>query len=211
MLNIESKDCKYNLNQSFKMNIDAYLKLLGDKTANANVLLADGRSVSTDEGLQLSTRTIIDRCSVKGAGRVFFIGNGGSAGIASHMAIDFWKNGEIPAMAFNDGALLTCISNDYSYQQVFEKPIDMFMSNKDVLIAISSSGTSKNILNGVSAAQETGAFVITLSGFSDDNSLRSMGDINFYIDSNAYGIVENGHQILLHYIIDEIVNAKYKR
>ena len=111
-------------------------------------------------------------------------------------------------MAFNDGALLTCISNDYSYQQVFEKPIDMFMSNKDVLIAISSSGTSKNILNGVSGHKKL--FVITLSGFSDDNSLRSMGDI-FYIDSNAYGIVENGHQILLHYIIDEIVNAKYKR
>ena len=130
MLNIESKDCKYNITQSFKMNIEAYLKLLGDKTSNANVLLADGRSVSTDEGLQLSTRTIIDRCSVKSAGRVFFIGNGGSAGIASPYGHRFWKNGGIPAMAFNDGALLTCISNDYSYQQVFEKPIDMFMSNK---------------------------------------------------------------------------------
>lgn len=141
-------------------------------------------------------------------GKVYFIGNGGSAAIASHMAIDFWKNGKIPAMTFNDSSLLTCISNDFGYSRVFEKPIEQFMTEKDILFAISSSGQSKNIFNGVREAQLKDCTVITLSGFEKDNLLKSSGNYNFYVPSCQYGYVEMIHQYICHCIIDAIINEE---
>lgn len=140
--------------------------------------------------------------------KVIFIGNGGSAGIASHLSVDFWKNGNINAIAFNDSSLLTCISNDFGYAHVFEQPVKRFAQSGDLLIAISSSGRSENILRGVQAAQEAGCRVMTLSGFSPDNPLREAGDLNFYLPSDSYGIVEVGHLAILHGMLDAIVDAQ---
>ena len=134
--------------------------------------------------------------------KVFFIGNGASAAIASHQATDFWKNGEIPATAFNDASLLTCISNDYGYEYVFEKPINMFAKKGDVLIAISSSGSSKNIINAVESAKKKNLFIITMSGLSQSNPLRTLGTLNFYIPSKSYGHVEITHLTICHTILD---------
>jgi len=141
----------------------------------------------------------------KKKGKVIFIGNGGSAAISSHMSIDFWKNGNIPSMCFNDGALLTCLGNDYGYEKGFEKPIEMFMNSEDVLIAISSSGRSPNILNGVGAARGIGCEAVTLSGFGEDNPLRRMGSHNFYVPADKYGFVEIVHQYICHWILDSIL------
>ncbi|MBU1026199.1 MAG: SIS domain-containing protein [Candidatus Margulisbacteria bacterium] len=140
--------------------------------------------------------------------KVIFIGNGGSAAIASHMAVDYWKNGKIKATAFNESSLLTCISNDYGYKHVFEKPIEMFGEQGDVLIAISSSGNSENILNGVAAARAKGLTVITLSGFAPENHLRKTGDLNFYVPANAYSHVEIIHETICHYMLDMIIHQK---
>jgi D-sedoheptulose 7-phosphate isomerase len=140
--------------------------------------------------------------------KVIFIGNGGSAGIASHQAIDFWKNGEIPSINFNDASLLTCLSNDYGYEFVFEKPIKTFAKKGDILIAISSSGKSENILKAVLAAKEKDLFIITMSGFSKTNPLRALGDINFYVPSMVYGHVEIAHLILSHTILDTHMDTK---
>jgi D-sedoheptulose 7-phosphate isomerase len=141
-------------------------------------------------------------------GKLFFIGNGGSAAIASHMAIDFWKNGGIKSMAFNDSSLLTCIGNDFGYKHVFEKPIEVFAHKNDILFAISSSGKSENILNGVKAAQAKGCCIITLSGFNRDNPLCSMGVYNFYVPSHEYGHVEVIHQYICHCILDTIIQFR---
>lgn len=141
-------------------------------------------------------------------GKVIFIGNGGSAAIASHQAVDFWKNGKVRAIAFNDSSLLTCVSNDFGYEQVFERPIDMFAEKSDVLIAISSSGQSKNILRAIGAAKAKKCSVITLSGFKPDNPLRRKGQLNFYVPSESYGFVEISHLILCHYLVDEICMRK---
>ena len=138
----------------------------------------------------------------KSKGKIIFIGNGGSAAIASHQAVDYWKNGKIRAIAFNDASLLTCVSNDYGYVHVFEKPIEMFAQSQDILFAISSSGKSENILRGVRAAQEIGSRVVTFSGFDKGNPLRSLGDYNFYVASHSYGLVEISHLTLSHYILD---------
>jgi D-sedoheptulose 7-phosphate isomerase len=135
-------------------------------------------------------------------GKLLFIGNGGSAGIASHMAIDYSKNGRLRALAFNDGAALTCLGNDLGYEQVFARQIDLFAQPGDLLIAISSSGRSPNILNAVAVAEQRGCRIVTLSGFAPDNPLRSQGDINFYLASDQYGFVEIGHLTLCHAILD---------
>ena len=137
--------------------------------------------------------------------KVIFIGNGGSAAIASHQAIDLTKNGGIRAMAFNDASPLTCLSNDYSYAEVFEKSLALFAEPEDVLIAISSSGKSSNILKAVDQAKSMGCRVATLSGFRSDNPLRTKGHLNFYVASESYGMVEVAHLTLCHYITDHFV------
>ncbi|MDD5691545.1 MAG: SIS domain-containing protein [Candidatus Omnitrophica bacterium] len=141
----------------------------------------------------------------KSGGKIMIIGNGGSASIASHIATDLLKNYEIPAMAFNDSSLLTCLSNDLGYEHVFSVPIGKLAKKKDVIFAISSSGKSKNILNAVNKAKEKGCILISLSGFSQSNPLRNMGKINFYVPSSSYGDVEISHLAICHAIADSII------
>ena len=137
------------------------------------------------------------------AGRkLMFIGNGGSAGICSHMATDYSKNGNMRALAFNDGSMLTCLANDLGYENAFAKQIDMHGVEGDLLIAISSGGRSQNILNGVETARRRGCRVVTLSGFAADNPLRKLGDVNFHLASDQYGYVEIGHLAICHAILD---------
>ena len=139
----------------------------------------------------------------QGAGnKLMFVGNGGSAGIASHAAIDFSKNGGMPAMAFNDPLALTCIANDYGYEQAFAKQIEFHGKKDDLLVAISSSGRSANILNAVAAGRVVGAYVLTMSGFTPSNSLRLLGDMNFFIDFREYGFVEISHLALIYAVLD---------
>ncbi|MFA5100157.1 MAG: SIS domain-containing protein, partial [Candidatus Omnitrophota bacterium] len=133
-----------------------------------------------------------------------------SASISSHMAADFWKNGGIKAVAFNDAVLLSCVSNDFGYKHVFEKPVGMFAEARDILIAISSSGKSENILAAVQMARKRGCKVITLSGFAENNPLRSSGDVNFYVPYSAYGPVEVVHHSICHCILDTIVSVREK-
>ena len=141
-----------------------------------------------------------------GSGRkLIFIGNGASAAMASHMAADFLKNGGMRTICFNDGPLLTCMGNDYGYRHVFEKPIEIVTDAGDILVAISSSGKSENILRGVEAAKVKNCAIITLSGFDEANLLSRSGDINFYVPSPKYGPVEIAHQFIGHCILDTIL------
>ena len=143
-------------------------------------------------------------------GKAIIVGNGGSSGIASHLAIDLAKNGKVPANCFGDAAQITCLANDYGFENWLAAAIRMNGKPDDALIAISSSGKSANILNGVAAAREMGMSVVTLSGFSADNPLRQRGDINFWIDSKAYNIVETAHQFWMMSVIDLIIGrAEY--
>lgn len=140
--------------------------------------------------------------------KLIFVGNGGSAAIASHMATDYSKNGGIRSLAFNDGAMLTCLGNDFGYDQVFAKQIEFHARAGDLVIAISSSGRSVNILNAVKSARASKCSVITFSGFTADNPLRGLGDINFYIASDRYGFVEIGHLTICHAILDFICGLR---
>ncbi|MBI3306828.1 MAG: SIS domain-containing protein [Candidatus Omnitrophica bacterium] len=184
----------------------AYFASLGQCLANVEAWNKALKPIELTAALKLSLKEIYSTKST--GGKVIYLGNGGSASIASHQAVDLWKNGGIRAIAFNDSSLLTCVANDYGYEHVFEKPIEMFADQSDLLIAISSSGASQNILRAVDTAKAKGCFVITMSGFRTDNPLRTKGNLNFYIPSRSYGFVEISHLTLCHYLADRIMTQK---
>jgi D-sedoheptulose 7-phosphate isomerase len=140
-------------------------------------------------------------------GCLFFIGNGGSAGMASHMAADACKNGRLRALALTDPALLTATSNDLSFEQTFSLPLERLARPGDQLIAISSSGESPNIVRAIESARALGVETITLSGKQPGNRARTLGDLNFYVPLTRYGWAESAHQVLLHYWFDQYLNA----
>ena len=139
--------------------------------------------------------------------KIIVVGNGGSAGIASHLAVDFTKAVEIRAVTFNDSSLITCFGNDYGYENWVEKAIEFYGKQDDLIILISSSGQSENIVLGAKQALAMGLKVVTLSGFKEDNPLRCLGTKNLYTRSNVYNIVENIHQIWLTVVVDFIREA----
>lgn len=186
-----------------KIKPTEYFKNINNLLQKTLVTYAHGRAASLDSSFGGIIKLVTN---LKEKDRkLIFIGNGGSASIASHMATDFLKNGEIPAIAFNDASLITCLSNDLGYENVFKKPIEMLAGNGDLLIAISSSGRSANILRATQAAKEKSCFVITLSGFDSDNPLRAVGDVNFYVKSGSYGFVETAHLTICHCLLDMIM------
>lgn len=192
-----------------KENISDYFKTLKEAISKVRVTCADGNIYNFDEGIVKAINKII--CQSNSGNKLLFIGNGASASISSHMATDFWKNAGVAAISFNDSALLTCISNDYGYEHVFEKPIEVFANMGDILFAISSSGKSENILRGVRMARLKQCSVITLSGFSENNPLCSLGDINFYVPFDLYGFVEITHHAICHCIADTIILSRVNK
>lgn len=141
--------------------------------------------------------------------RIFFIGNGGSNSICSHLMEDFAKVLKYESFSFTDAALITCFSNDYGYDKAMVEWLKVYYKPDDILVAISSSGNSANINNAVDYVNSVNKNVITLTGFKKDNKLTSKGKINFYLDAESYGIVECYHQVILHTILD-IIHEKNK-
>ncbi|MBD2677416.1 MULTISPECIES: SIS domain-containing protein [Nostoc] len=187
---------------SFSTDYFSQLANLGEKF---QVTDCQGKSFTNSHGINLAADLINQQHQQQR--KVIFIGNGGSATVASHQAIDFWRNGNIPAIAFNDSASITCISNDFGYEQVFSKPISTFAQSGDILFAISSSGQSENILAGVRQAIKMDCHVITLSAFQPNNPLRQMGHLNFYVPTMSYGFAEIMHLCICHCIIDGLVKG----
>jgi D-sedoheptulose 7-phosphate isomerase len=141
----------------------------------------------------------------KSKSKVIIFGNGGSASIASHLTVDFINAAKIKAMNFNDSSIITCFSNDYGYENWVDKALECYAQNGDLVILISSSGQSKNMINGAKRAKFMGLNVITLTGFLPNNPLRKLGDVNLWADSKAYNIIEMTHNIWLLSIIDYII------
>lgn len=189
--------------------IKNHFNTLHNLQLNSIITDLSGNRIAIDEGFKRYNESV--RSIRKTNSKLIFIGNGGSAGISSHLAIDYSKNGRLPAMAFSDASALTCLSNDYGYDQVFAKQIEFHARTGDVLIAISSSGRSTNILNAVAAARTLGCQVITLSGFESGNPLSKLGDLNFYVASKEYGFVEVAHLGLGHAMLDYIIEEQEGR
>jgi phosphoheptose isomerase len=144
---------------------------------------------------------------------IYFVGNGASCAMASHFAADLTKNAGIPSFSNNDGALITCFGNDFSFECVYSEILRRKMDDGDVLVAISSSGKSRNIVNALDFVRSTlpGNAIITFSGFSSDNPLRKNGTHNVYLNSSDYGMVESGHAYYMHMLIDLFIGIGIKK
>jgi D-sedoheptulose 7-phosphate isomerase len=176
---------------------------------NYNKLMYDAIS-SVDESLLIAAVEKIKQTRKIGK-KVILVGNGGSAAMASHVAVDLTKAAGCRAITFNESDLLTCFANDYGYENWVEKALQFYADKDDLVILISSSGKSPNIINGANWAKKFGLGVITLSGFDLDNPLKKIGDVNLWVDSKGYNIVEMAHHIWLVAIVDYIVgNIEYK-
>ncbi len=151
---------------------------------------------------EIQTFTAVLRDMLYAKRQLIAIGNGGSAAIAIHTSADYANAGGLPTMDLMNPALVTCMANDYGYENVFAKHIERFAQKGDILFAISSSGRSPNILKACESAKFRECFIVTFSGFDPENPLRKKGNMNFYVPSNHYGFVELAHQTLLHCILD---------
>ena len=126
-------------------------------------------------------------------GKVILAGNGASASIASHFALDLTKQARIRSISFSDPALLTAFGNDYGYDLWVAKAIEFYADPGDTALLISSSGASLNMINAADAAREKGCAIVTLTGFDENNPLKARGDLNLWLESRAYNIVETVH------------------
>ncbi len=167
----------------------------------SKLLKVDNKLIASLEGIKES---ILE--TKKSNKKVIIIGNGGSAAISSHFSVDLTKNAKVRCINFNESDLLTCFSNDFGYDQAFLQALRFYGDEGDTLISISSSGKSRNIINACKEAKLLGfSKIITLSGMSKNNPLRKMGNINIWVDSKAYNLIENIHQFYLLMIIDLII------
>lgn len=140
-----------------------------------------------------------------GGRKVIVAGNGGSAAMASHVAVDLTKTAGIRAVTFNESDLITCFANDYGYEHWIERAIEAYADAADTAVLVSSSGKSTNIINAALKARQMRLKVVTLSGFSAGNPLRQLGDFNLWVDSSEYNIIEMVHHTWLLAILDKIV------
>src|SRR5690348_2251305 len=183
-----------------KADLQSYFVTLSDLLCQVEVTSRSGGRIEfADAATALMERA---RATHAAGNKLIFVGNGGSAAIASHMATDYSKNGGVRSLALNDASMLTCLGNDLGYDRVFAKQLELHARNGDLVIAISSSGRSANILNAVDAAAAAGCAIATMSGFTADNPLRRRGEWNFYVASDRYGFVEIGHLTICHAVLD---------
>jgi D-sedoheptulose 7-phosphate isomerase len=162
--------------------------------------LADGREIGAEAGFRRWRG--LTRALRRKRGTIFLIGNGASASMASHLAADLAKNAHVHTEVFSDLSLITAISNDLGYARVFSEPLSRRARRGDLLVAISSSGRSPNILAAVQVARRNRLSVVTLSAMKPGNPLRRRGTLNIYVPAATYGFAESAHAAILHHWMD---------
>lgn len=176
---------------------------------NLDIYLAEYHRLLDDPAIPGKLRKLEDRIAGVGraGGKLLLAGNGASASIASHLATDFSKQGGVRAMAFNDANLITALGNDCGYENWIAKALDLYADQGDIVILISSSGRSPNVVNAARRARERGLWVAAFTGFASDNPLGASADLNFWVDSRAYNIVECTHMIWLTAVVDMLIGT----
>jgi D-sedoheptulose 7-phosphate isomerase len=168
--------------------------------------------LKVDENLQkkllLFSRLLLD-CKERG-GTVFFLGNGGSSAISSHVAVDLTKNAGIKSFTFNEVDLITCFSNDFGYEQWMQKSLNYYSTAKDLVVLISSSGNSKNILNAAKWSIKNNRKLVTFTGMLKNNLLNKINKngLYFWVNSKEYNFIEMAHLFYLLSVVDLIIKRK---
>lgn len=186
---------------SLKNFLQNYVKNISEGLLNIAATNEDGKGFEINDALFFwveKTKYLRDVDD----GFIFFAGNGASATMAEHMAHDCLKTASLKTLTCSETAHITAIGNDLSYENVFSFKINRMLTRKDMLVTISSSGNSQNIIKAIEAAKEKNSFVVTVSGMSPDNKSRSIGNLNFYVPLSKYGMIEAAHAALLHAWLD---------
>ena len=184
-----------------------YIATLSELMATMLVTNKQGGSVTLDQGAEQAIQIMLD---AKAADRkVMLAGNGGSAAIVSHVQNDLFKRAGVKALVFTEQPLLLALANDEGYGRVFEWPVEQWAQPGDIMITVSSSGRSENILRAAEAALQKACRLVTFSGFDPDNPLRQMGELNFYVGSHSYGYVETAHAAVTHFMTDRAMIMEY--
>ena len=170
-----------------------------------NVVVNNGKEdMNYDEGME---KLVAEFSEIKRKNKkLFFIGNGGSAAISCHMTADFLKNGGMNTCSLYNASVLTCLGNDFGYEYVFSKQLEMLMEEGDLLCVISSSGNSPNIVKAIESARKKGGYVMSFTGFRSDNKARATSDISVYVPCEKYGIVESIHNLMLQQVVDVLMD-----
>lgn len=141
--------------------------------------------------------------------KLIFAGNGASASIANHASLDFTKQGKIKSVNFNESAFITAFANDFGYENWLSKCIEIHGNKNDLLILISCSGNSKNLIKAQQKAKKKKINVISLTGCKKNNKLNSSKNIcKIWINSNKYNVIEIIHHTILLSIIDRLMKKK---
>jgi D-sedoheptulose 7-phosphate isomerase len=178
--------------------VNDYLHRLSEFTLQTEVTDSAGKTLSLEEGAVKAVQMFIDVRS--GARKVMLCGNGGSAAIVSHVQNDLCESGGVRAMVFTEQPVLTARANDFGYGSVYERPVELWAEPGDLVMTVSSSGKSENIIRTLNAARKKQCNLITFSGFNPDNPSRQLGDLNFYVPTSVYAYVECAHMVLIHYL-----------
>lgn len=186
--------------------MDKFINAFNNALLGVQITDSDGNSL--DKEVALEELCDLSKACQKEGKTQYFCGNGASAAFASHMALDWSKNGGVRSEAFNDPVLFTALGNDVSIEAIFARSLQMYASQKDMLITISSSGNSPNIIQAIKAARSMKMRVVTLSGLKPDNVSRKSGDLNLFVPAKTYGVVESAHQVLLHIWLDSFMNLQ---
>lgn len=145
--------------------------------------------------------------------KILFFGNGGSAAIASHVAIDLTKNAKMQSLCFNDSSHITCLANDYGYENWIQKSIEFYCNKNDLVVLISSSGASPNMIKAAKFCIQKKIKLVTFTGKSSRNKLKllNLKGLNFWVNSYAYNHIELTHLFWLLSSVDTIIGKfKYK-
>ena len=186
------------------MFYDEYIQDIFDGIKNTVVTDQTGNVLSLQKAMDLWSKEVKDVRDRK-RGLIFFCGNGASATMAEHMSHDWFQNAEVNTTTCAETAHITAISNDLTFEDVFSYRINRILSERYILVSISSSGNSPNIVKALEAGKKRGAYCITFSGKNEDNKSRGMGDLNFYVPLSTYGLVESVHAVILHAALDNFL------
>lgn len=184
---------------------ESFLSQISECLRQVEITSADGQKLATGYGMSLWHE--LGKALRGKNGHLFLVGNGASSSMGNHYATDLSKNAGIRAHSFSDSSLLTAMGNDISFDRVFAEPIRIHANEGDMLVTISSSGNSPNILEAIREARKLGMRIITLSGMKPENKSRQMGDLNIYVPAPTYGLAETSHAALLHFWTDMLVES----
>ena len=184
-------------------SFSSYTDYLKNGLDKMEVIDADNSLLPNDEAIKLWVEKTLEVQNRRGT--VFFAGNGASATMAEHMSADLYKNSNTNTVSCAETAYLTAISNDISFDEIFAFKIAKSFREGDMLVTISSSGNSPNIVRAIEEAKKNGGYVVALSGFLRTNKSNALGDLSFFVPALTYGAVEVAHAGILHCWLDQFL------